>query len=96
MPKAYWIARVSVREPDRYPEYVATARPAFEKFGAKFLVRGGAFEALEGNNRNRNVVIEFPDRATALACYNSPEYQAAIRIRQQIADGDVVIVDGVS
>ncbi|MGB3866002.1 MAG: DUF1330 domain-containing protein [Xanthobacteraceae bacterium] len=96
MPKAYWVGRVTIREPDRYPEYVETARPAFERYGAKFLVRGGAFDALEGTPRERNVVIEFPDRATALACYNSAEYQAAKRIRQQIADGDIVIVDGVA
>lgn len=96
MSKAYWVGRVTIREPDRYPEYVETARPAFERFGAKFLVRGGAFDALEGQARERNVVIEFPDRATALACYNSAEYQAAKRIRQQIADGDIVIVDGVA
>ena len=34
MPKAYWIVRVSVRDADRYPDYLTAARPAFEKFGA--------------------------------------------------------------
>ena len=48
MPKAYWIVRVSVRQPERYPDYLAAARPAFEKFGAKFIVRGGPFELMEG------------------------------------------------
>ena len=49
-------------------------RPAFQKFGAKFIVRGGAFEAMEGTARERNVVVEFKDRATACR-YASPEYQ---------------------
>ena len=95
MPKAYWIARVSVKDAERYPEYVTAARPAFEKFGARFLVRGGSYDALEGVSRERNVVIEFKDRATALACYHSPEYQAAKAIRNAVADADLIVVDGV-
>jgi len=94
MPKAYWIVRVSVRQPEHYPDYLAAARPAFEKFGAKFIVRGGEFELMEGHARDRNVVVEFADRETAVACYRSAEYQKAKAIRQQIADADFIIVDG--
>ena len=53
MPKAYWIVRVSVRDNARYPEYLAAARPAFEKFGANFIVRGGAYVVMEGEARER-------------------------------------------
>ncbi len=94
MSKAYWIVRVSVRDEARYPDYLAAARPAFEKFGARFIVRGGAFEAMEGNARERNVVVEFADRATATACYRSPEYEAAKAIRQKYAEADFIIIDG--
>jgi uncharacterized protein (DUF1330 family) len=94
--KAYWIVRVSVRDERRYPEYLAAAGPAFQKFGAKFVVRGGAFETMEGNTRERNVVVEFRDRATALACYQSPEYHGARTIRQKYADADFIIIDGVA
>jgi uncharacterized protein (DUF1330 family) len=94
MPKAYWIVRVSVRDAQRYPEYLAAARPAFEKFGANFIVRGGAYEVMEGQARDRNVVVEFRDRATATACYDSPEYQAARLIRQKYADADFIIIEG--
>ena len=96
MTKAYWIVRVSVRDHERYPNYLAAARPAFERFGARFVVRGGQFEVMEGEARERNVVVEFSDRETALACYRSPEYQAARTIRQKYADADFVIVDGAS
>jgi uncharacterized protein (DUF1330 family) len=92
--KAYWIVRVSVRDEQRYPEYLAAAAPAFQKYGAKFVVRGGAFEAMEGQARERNVVVEFRDRATANACYASPEYQAAKTVRQKYADADFIIIDG--
>lgn len=94
MSKAYWIVRVSVRDEANYPDYLAAAKPAFEKFGARFIVRGGAFEAMEGTARDRNVVVEFADRATATACYRSPEYEAAKAIRQKYADADFIIIEG--
>jgi uncharacterized protein (DUF1330 family) len=94
MAKGYWIARVDVRDPERYKDYVSTAKPAFERHGANFLARGGATSPVEGASRARNVVIEFPSVAEALACYNSSEYQAAKAIRQTCADGEIVIVEG--
>lgn len=94
MPKGYWIAHVDVRDPERYKDYVAAAKPAFEKYGARFLARGGACEAYEGRGRGRNVVIEFPSFATAKECYNSPEYQAAKAIRVTVAEAEMVIVEG--
>ena len=95
MPKAYWIARVDVHDPETYKSYVETAKPAFERFGAKFLARGGKTEVLEGPARARNVVVEFPSMEAALACYNSPEYSEAKLIRQSISDGEFLVVEGV-
>lgn len=94
MTKAYWIVRVSVKNAERYPDYLAAAKPAFEKFGARFIVRGGRYEAMEGTARERNVVVEFKDYDTAVACYRSPEYEAAKAIRQANADAELVIVEG--
>lgn len=94
MAKGYWIARVDVRDPERYKDYVATAKPAFERYGAQFLARGGQTDALEGTARARNVVIEFASVQAARDCYNSPEYQAAKAIRQSVADSELVIVEG--
>lgn len=94
MAKGYWIARVDVHEPENYPQYVKTAKPAFERFGAKFLARGGKTDAVEGPGRARNVIIEFPSFQHALDCYNSPEYQEAVKIRQKYADGEIVLVEG--
>ncbi|WP_279482776.1 DUF1330 domain-containing protein [Aureimonas sp. SK2] len=94
MPKAYWIARVDVNDPERYPDYVATAAPAMQRHGARFLVRGGPFKPLEGSSRTRNVVIEFPSMEEAVACYESPEYQAAKAIREAVSEADIVIVEG--
>ncbi|HWK65753.1 MAG TPA: DUF1330 domain-containing protein [Rhizobiaceae bacterium] len=94
MVKAYWIAHVDVRDAEGYKDYVATAKPAFERYGAKFLARGGAYEAMEGRGRGRNVVIEFPSFEAAKNCYESPEYQAAKAIRQKHAEAEMIIVEG--
>ncbi|HTZ01796.1 MAG TPA: DUF1330 domain-containing protein [Xanthobacteraceae bacterium] len=94
MAKGYWIARVDVTNEDGYKAY-ATANPAiFKKFGARFVVRAGKFEAKEGSSRSRNIVVEFPDYAAALAAYNSPEYQANIKRRLGHADVDLLIIEG--
>ncbi|WP_099867214.1 DUF1330 domain-containing protein [Pararhizobium haloflavum] len=94
MAKGYWIARVDVRDPERYKDYVSTAKPAFEQYGARFLVRGGEVDALEGTARARNVVIEFPSVEAARDCYNSPAYQEAKAIRQSVAEAELIIVAG--
>jgi uncharacterized protein (DUF1330 family) len=94
MPKGYWVVRVAIRNQQKYPDYIAAAKPAFEKYGARFLVRGGQYTAKEGKALERNVVIEFKDYATALACYESPEYQLAKKIRTANADADFVVVEG--
>ena len=94
MAKGYWIVRVSVRDATQYPAYLEAAKPAFEKYGARFLVRGGRYLAKEGLARDRNVVVEFRDYDTAITCYHSPEYQTARAIRMAHADADFLIVEG--
>jgi uncharacterized protein (DUF1330 family) len=94
MAKGYWIARVDVSDPEAYKQYIAANAEAFTKYGARFLVRGGSFETVEGSSRERNVVLEFSDYQTALACYRSPEYQRAIGFRASASEGDLVIVEG--
>jgi uncharacterized protein (DUF1330 family) len=94
MAKAYWIARVDVHSMDGYKEYVAQNGAVFAKYGAKFLARGGKYEAKEGSSRSRNVVLEFADYATAVACYNSPEYTRLVAMRSPHSECDLVIIEG--
>ena len=94
MTKAYWVAHVTVDDPQAYEAYRrATAEP-FAKYGARFLARGGRLEVDEGEARTRCVVIEFADLATARACYHSPEYQAALALRLPCSLADIAIVEG--
>jgi uncharacterized protein (DUF1330 family) len=94
MSKGYWVARVDVTDPERYKAYVAANAEPFKKYGARFLVRAGAFENPEGSSRTRNVVIEFPSYQTALDCWKSPEYQAALKLRLPVSTVDLVIIEG--
>ena len=92
--KGYWIGRVDVHNEEGYKPYMAANPAIFQKFGGKFIVRGGKVTGVEGQSRSRNVVIEFPDYATALACYQSPEYQANIKVRQPHSIADLIIIEG--
>ena len=92
---AYIIAQINVTDPTKYQEYVKRAGPADAKYGGKFLVRGGAKSALEGDIPYSRIVIqEFADVASAKKFYNSPEYQAARKHRIGAADFNMVIVEG--
>jgi uncharacterized protein (DUF1330 family) len=94
MAKGYWIAHVDVSDPEGYKAYVAENAIAFAKYGARFIVRGGQFEVPEGTSRTRNVVLEFKDYATALACYHSAEYQKALALRLPHAEADLIVIEG--
>lgn len=94
MPKAYWIAHVTVNDPAAYDLYRAANAAPFARFGAKFLVRAGAQTVVEGQMRARTVVIEFPSLQAATDCYNSPDYRAAMALRVDASEADVCIIEG--
>jgi uncharacterized protein (DUF1330 family) len=94
MAKGYWIGRVDVRNEEGYKPYAAANAAIFKKFGGRFVVRGGKFEAPEGSSRSRNVVIEFPSYQAALDCYRSPEYQANIKLRLPHSTADIIVIEG--
>ena len=94
MPKGYWIASNVVRDAEAYARYKAANAEPFARYGARFLVRGGAQEAREGDPYPRTVVIEFPTIEAARACYDDPAYRAAYDIRKDAAEGQLVIVEG--
>jgi uncharacterized protein (DUF1330 family) len=92
---AYVIAEVEVQDPATYATYTAQTPGVIERFGGRFIVRGGAAESLEGAApAGRLVVIEFPDLATARRFYQSDEYQAIIGIRHRAATSRLVLVEG--
>ncbi len=93
-PKAYWVANVTVTDPEKYKGYQEIAPEAFRKFGAVFLARG-ASETLEGTDWQRQVVIEFENIEQARACYASPEYRAARARRADACVADIALIEGI-
>lgn len=94
MAKGYWIVRVDVADMEQFKAYAAAAPAALKKYGARFLARAGRFENPEGTTRARNTIVEVPSYQAALDCWNSPEYQDAIRLRLPASTMDLVIVEG--
>ena len=94
MAKGYWLPQIDVSDPQGYTSYTAATPPAHHKYNGVALVRGGRSEVVEGHVRARCVLREFPDYATALACYRSDEYQRARPLRLAHSTGDFVVVEG--
>jgi uncharacterized protein (DUF1330 family) len=94
MARGYWIGRIDAHDEAGFTPYAAANPAIIKKFGGRYVVRSGKFESVEGQCRSHNVVIEFPDYATAMACYRSPEYQENIKRRQPHSIADIVVIEG--
>ncbi|WP_431047400.1 DUF1330 domain-containing protein [Roseateles sp. L2-2] len=93
---AFIIADVTVTDADQMAKYREWSTKAMQEHGAEVLVRGGAFEVLEGPwTPNRLVVLKFPDRAAAKAFYDSETYQHAKSLREHAGVMRMIVVDGV-
>jgi uncharacterized protein (DUF1330 family) len=93
MATALWIAHVEVTDAEAYGKYAALAGPALAAFGGVFLARSGRYVQLEGRDRARNVVARFPSLESAVDCYHSPQYQAALVHAKGAAVRDLVVVE---
>ena len=90
---ALWIAHVKVIDAEAYGKDAALAGPAIAKHGGVFLARGGRYLQLEGNDRPRNVVARFPSFEAAVACYQSPDYQAALVHAKGASERDLMVLE---
>ena len=94
MAKGYWVVFADVSDPVGYQEYIAANGKALAKYGARFLARGGKVEPKEGQPKSRVIVVEFPSYSAALECYESPDYVAAMKLRQGRSIWDMAITEG--
>jgi uncharacterized protein (DUF1330 family) len=93
---AYVIANVTVKDPVRYEDYRKLVPGCLQKYGGKFIARGGNIEVLEGDwHPTRLVILEFPSVEQARAWWSSPEYSEAKAIRQATSEGTLLILEGV-
>ena len=93
---AYFIVDNEVTDHTGFEEYRNQVRDTVEKYGGKFLVRGGKVRALEGDWKPKRIVVtEFPTTEQALRWYDSEDYRALKPLRLRTARGSVVLVEGV-
>jgi uncharacterized protein (DUF1330 family) len=93
----YLVANIEVKDPEKFEEYRLKVVPVIEKFGGRYLIRGGDVRRLEGNlPLGRLVVLEFPTLEAAQRFYNSTEYEPILKLRLASTRSDVVLVQGYS
>lgn len=90
---ALWISNVRIADPEAYGRYAALAVRVIADHGGVFLARGGRRVQLEGRESSRNVVARFASVEAAVACYNSPAYQAALDHARGASERDLVVVE---
>ena len=96
MPKGYLVATLDLHNPNAYGPYRDQVPALIERHGGRYLVRGGAVEALEGQTDfSRVVVVEFPSVEAVKAFYNDPDYQRIIPLRTDNASGTLIVAKGV-
>jgi uncharacterized protein (DUF1330 family) len=94
MPKGYIIGHVAVNDPEAYKEYIERNTPILAGYGARYIVRGGQSETVEGATPDRHIVIEFDDYETAKRAYQDPDYQEVAEIRRRTATSTILLVEG--
>lgn len=93
---AYLISDVEIRDPAAFQTHRSLAATSIEKFGGRYLVRGGNVAVLEGERRPTTlIIVEFPDLATAQNWYASAEYAQALAVRDKALARSLVLVEGV-
>jgi len=95
MKKGYWVVRANVYNQDEYSKYIEKASEIVAKNSGTFLVRGGHQTEYETHGYQRTVIVEFDSYKHALDCYNSKEYQAALKYVEDSANRLFSVVEGI-
>jgi uncharacterized protein (DUF1330 family) len=96
MAKGYWVVFYrSVSNPAAIAQYAKLAEAAILAAGGRFLTRGTAVKAMEAGIKDRSVIIEFDSAEKAIAAYESPAYQSALKFLEGAVERDVRFLEGV-
>ncbi len=92
---AYIIGSVNIDDAEGFKEYSSRVPETIERYGGRYLARGGSTEVIEGDwAPTRLVILEFDSVEQAKRWYGSEEYQALVGIRQRCASTDLVLTEG--
>ena len=92
--KGYWVVLATITDPSQFINYTSVAGPLIASYGGRVLARGDVTLVVEGSVPGRPYLIEFPSYVAAQECFHSAGYQAAIGLRNGLAEFNSVIVQG--
>lgn len=91
----YWIVRgAEIRDAEALQEYGKLWPDIAARFGAEVIAGKGRVETREGPQYARQLIVRFESYEQALACYESPEYQVAMKLALQSSERELSIVEG--
>ncbi|MEL6708043.1 MAG: DUF1330 domain-containing protein [Pseudomonadota bacterium] len=94
---AYMIVTAAIHDREKFiAGYGAAAAELIGKSGGEYLIRGPGVEALEGEfgDGASMVISKWLDRTAAKSFWNSPEYAEVKKLREGLADVQILLVDG--
>jgi uncharacterized protein (DUF1330 family) len=93
---AYVIVEIDIVDPVGYEQYKKHAGATVEKYGGKYIVRGGKTESLEGDwQPKRIVMLQFESTQRAKEWLNCEEYREPRKMRHRTARTKMIVVEGV-
>ena len=96
MSKGYWLATYKkIEDLERLKKYAEIVTPVIKSFGGQALVRGGKYQALEGDSFIRTVIWEFPSYQKAMECHESQKYQEGWSLASEMTSRNLLIIEGV-
>jgi len=95
MMPAFVIAQIEVTDPEGYAEYAKGVPATIERYGGRYIARGGKIDRLEGEGpANRIAIVQFPSMEQARRWYDSAEYRPLRAIRQANSRGVITLTEG--
>ena len=92
----FMIVQARITDRDKFAAYTAVVPALVARFGGRYRVLGGATTLLEGQwPECKTVLSEWPDRASAQRFWDSPEYRAAVSLREGAGEFSIVLVEGI-
>jgi uncharacterized protein (DUF1330 family) len=94
---AYMIIAAKIADRDAFVGgYGKAAAELVARFGGKYVLRAPGAELLEGGfGCGASVVIsQWPDKHAALRFWNSPEYAEVKKLRDGLAECQVLLIEG--
>lgn len=96
----YMVTLVKKKDKQKYNEYIAALTKVIEKYGGRYLVRGGRVtplfkgRELERRHVDKVLIIEFPSAAAHGRCFTSREYLDLVPLRDEGAEVRAFLLEG--